>query len=126
MKKYFKYKGVTVNAFGVPILFENKEEVKKSRDSKRKYSDYKHFVHNYSIDAPNDLIIICDFPFSRRSERDWFRYQLKGFNYSRIQKSVWVGPSPLPNDFIKYVKLIGLFDKLKILKLAQPYSKLIN
>ena len=40
-----------------------------------------------------------------------------------IQKGIWVGPSPLPKDFLDYVKSIGFFDKLKILKLAKPYSK---
>jgi|SRR3989339_581940 len=122
MKKYFKYKGVTVNAFGLPVLFADKNEVKKPRGSKRRYSEYKHFDFNFAINAPKDLIVICDFPFSRRSERDWFRYQLKGFSYSTIQKSVWVGPSPLPKEFLNYVKSIGLLNKLKILKLARPYS----
>jgi len=94
-----------------------------SGKSQRKYSDYKHFNYNFALTAPKDLIVICDFPFSRRSERDWFRYQLKGFNFTSIQKSVWVGPSPLPKDFLDYVKSIGLLDKLQMLKLAKPYSK---
>jgi hypothetical protein len=123
MKKYLKYKGMTVNAFGIPVSSSNKKEVKKYQNPKRRYSDYKHFICNFALTAPKDLIIICDFPFSRRSERDWLRYQLKGFNYTRIQKSVWVGPSPLPKDFLDYVKSIGLLNNLKILKLAKPYSK---
>jgi hypothetical protein len=40
-----------------------------------------------------------------------------------IQKSVWVGPSPLPKDFLDYVKSIGLLNQLKTLKLAKPYLK---
>ncbi|MCX6717161.1 MAG: hypothetical protein NTU76_00605 [Candidatus Taylorbacteria bacterium] len=40
-----------------------------------------------------------------------------------IQRSVWVGPSPLPKDFIDYVKSIGLRDKLKTFKLAKSYSE---
>jgi DNA-binding transcriptional regulator PaaX len=100
----------------------NRKVVDVSGKSLRKYSDYKHFLFNFPITAPKDLIVICNFPFSRRSERDWFRYQLKGFNYSRLQKSVWVGPSPLPKEFLDYVKSIGLLNNLKILKLANPYS----
>lgn len=122
MKKYLKYKGVTVNAFGLPVLF-SKNKVARKGETKRRYSNYKHFIHNFTPTTSKDLIVICDFPFSRRSERDWFRYQLKGLNYSRIQKSVWVGPSPLPKDFLVYVKSIGLLGRLKILKLAEPYSK---
>ena len=99
----------------------NKKVVEKSGKFLRKYSDYKHFNYNFPITAPKDLIVICNFPFSRRSERDWFRYQLKGFNYTSIQKSVWVGPSPLPKDFLDYIESIDLLDNLKILKLAKPY-----
>lgn len=124
MRKYLKYKGVTVNRFGIPVFSSDKKKKGgESKRSQRKYSDYKHFIFNFALTAPKDLIVICDFPFSRRSERDWFRYQLKGFNYTRIQKSVWVGPSPLPKDFLDYIKTIGLLDKLKILKLAKPYSR---
>ena len=124
MGKYLKYKGVSVNSFGIPIFLSGKkEDGRETKKSQRKYSDYKHFNHNFSLTAPKDLIMICNFPFSRRSERDWFRYQLKGFNFVSIQKSVWVGPSPLPKDFLDYVKSIGLLNNLKILKLAKPYSK---
>jgi hypothetical protein len=101
---------------------DKKKEKRESKRSQRKYSEYKHFDYNFAINAPRDLIVICDFPFRKRSERDWFRYQLKGFNYISIQKSVWVGPSPLPKDFLHYVKSIRLLKKLKILKLAKPYS----
>jgi hypothetical protein len=38
-----------------------------------------------------------------------------------IQKSVWVGPSPLPKEFMDYVKEIGLKDNLKTFKLAKSY-----
>lgn len=121
MKKYYKYKGVTVNAFGLPILYSNKNKLVESKKSQRRYSEYRHFDFNFALSAPKDQIVMYDIPFSKRSERDWFRYQLKKFGYSMIQKSVWVGPSPLPKDFLNYVKSIGLLNKLKILKLAKPY-----
>ncbi len=103
--------------------FENKKAVEKSGNFLRKYSDYKHFVFNFPISAPKDTIIMFDIPSNKRSERDWLRYQLKGFNYSMIQKGVWVGPSPLPKEFVSYAESIGFSNKLKILKLAKPYSK---
>jgi hypothetical protein len=125
MKKTLKYKGVTVNLnrFGIPTLVSDKKANQETRNSLRKYSDYKHFIFNFPISAPRDTIVMFDIPSNKRSERDWFRYQLKGFNYSLIQKGVWVGQSPLPKDFLDYVKFIGLLSKLKILKLAKPYSR---
>ena len=101
----------------------DKPVVEKPVISRRKYSDYKHFIFNFPLTAPKDLVLICNFPSSKRSERDWLRYQLKGFNYTLIQKNIWVGPSPLPKDFLDYVKSLGLLGKLKMLKLTKPYSK---
>jgi len=126
MKKYLKYKGVSVNAFGLPMIFQNKNTAKKSINSKRKYSEYRHFNFNYPNTSPKNQIVICDIPSNSRSKRDWLRYQLSKFDYTMIQKNVWVGPSPLPKDFLNYVKFIGLLSKLKIMKLAKPYVKSSN
>lgn len=67
-----------------------------------------------------------DIPGDGKSEREWLVRQLKKFDYIMVQKSVWVGPSPLPNDFLKYIKSIGLSKRLKTLKLAKPYSRNIS
>ena len=121
MKKNFKYKGLTVNGFGLLVSSSNMKKSSKSKKSQRKYSEYKHFDYNFPITALKDTIVMFDLPSAKRSERDWFRYQLKGFNYSLIQKGVWVGPSPLPKEFVSYAESIGFLNKLKILKLARPY-----
>jgi len=64
-----------------------------------------------------------DIPDSKKIERDWFRRQLQIFGYVMVQRSVWVGPSPLPNKFRAYLKSIGLKDNLKTFKLAKPLNK---
>ena len=120
MKKYLKYKGVTVNAFGIPILYSKDKPVK---NSKREYSRHRCFDFNFPLEAPRDLIVIYDIPDSKRKDRDWLRRHLKSFNYIMIQKSVWVGPSPLPKDFLNYFKSLGLSSQMQILKLATPYSR---
>lgn len=38
-----------------------------------------------------------------------------------IQRSVWVGPSPLPEEFLNYLKRIGLEKEFKTFKLAKSY-----
>lgn len=123
MKRHLKYKGVSVNTLGLPVVFLDKDGKRKSKNEQRKYSEYKHFDFYFPNTAPRDLIVMYDMPSGKRSERDWFRYQLKKFNYIMIQKSVWVGPSPLPKEFIHYAESIGFINKLKTLKLAKPYSK---
>ncbi len=64
-----------------------------------------------------------DIPENKKKEREWFRRQLQKFDYIMIQRSVWVGPSPLPKEFLDYVKKIGLSGQMRTLKLAKPYSK---
>lgn len=121
MKKYLKYKGVTVNRLGLPVFGYNEGNFKKSGESGRKYYQYRCFEFNYKNGSPRDLIVMYDFPKDKIKERNWFRRHLQKFGYIMIQKSVWVGPSPLPKDFLNYVKSIKLSDQLVTLKLAKPY-----
>ena len=123
MGRTFKYKGVTVNAFGFPVFSSDKEVVVKRGIPGRKYFQYRCFVHNFKNNSPRDLVVMYDIPKDKRKERNWFRRHLQKFDYVMIQKSVWVGPSPLPKDFLKYVKSIGILNQLVTLKLAKPYSK---
>jgi CRISPR-associated endonuclease Cas2 len=123
MKKYLKYKGLTVNAFGLPILGSDKDDVKKKGTPGKMYYQYRCFEFNYKLNSPRDLVVVYDFPNDQRKERNWFRRHLQKFGYIMIQKSVWVGPSPLPKDFMNYVKSIKLADQLVTLKLAKPYVK---
>ncbi len=125
MKKMrdIKYKGISVGAFGLPRLNSfSKPPVQKP--TKRIF--HATFLSIFEKDATKNLIVIYDIPEEKKKERDWFRRHLKKFNYVMIQRSVWVGPSPLPKDFLNYVKSIGLKDKLKTFKLAKPYSENSN
>ena len=99
-------------------LFDTSKKTAKSNT--RIY--HNTFSSNLSKNAPKNLIVMYDIPHEKKKERDWFRRHLKKFNYVMIQKSVWVGPSPLPRDFLEYVTSIGLRKKLKTLKLAKSYG----
>lgn len=118
MKKYRIYKGVKVNSFGFPV-FDTSEKV----DKKASTRIYHHtFLSSLGENSSKNLIVMYDIPHEKKKERDWFRRHLKKFNYVMIQKSVWVGPSPLPKDFLEYVTSIGLRKRLKTLKLAKSYN----
>ncbi len=91
---------------------------------KRKQDSLEQFVFNFSKDTPKDLLVMFDIPQEKKGEREWFRWQLKQADYVMIQKSVWVGPSPLPKEFLKYLETIGLKDLIKTFKLARDYQKI--
>jgi hypothetical protein len=123
MKKYLKYKGVTVNSFGIPVIALNKFDPTKTKKEGRKYYQYRCFEFNYKVGSSRDLVVMYDFPKDKIKERNWFRRHLQKFGYIMIQKSVWVGPSPLPKDFLNYVKSVGFLNQIVTLKLAKPYLK---
>ncbi len=124
-RKKFYYKGMQVNAFGLPVFSSSNK--KQTEESKRKRSFYHiSFESSFKDAAPKNLIIMYDIPHNLKKERDWFRRHLIKFGYSMIQKSVWVGPSPLPKDFLDYLKEIKIGDNFKIFKLAKPYNSSIS
>lgn len=120
-KKLF-YKGVRVNAFGLPIFIKNKKSRIKTKDRKKAFYCV-NFVSPFTKDSSKDLIVMYDIPHLQKKERDWFRRQLVRFGYIMIQKSVWVGPSPLPKDFLDYLKEIKIKDNFKTFKLAKSYTE---
>lgn len=146
-KPCFRYKGMPISMLGLPdfglyktqsfrnsfselkkkgylTISENKAIISKAgkRYIQKKFNSMKQFSPSFPKDAPKNLIVMYDIPQERKAEREWFRFHLKKFGYKIIQKSVWVGPSPLPKEFVNYIKKIYLNDAVKVLKLAKPYQ----
>ena len=122
-RKVYRYKGVPTNIFGLPI-FDSKDNTSVDiKNPKRRY--LRSFIPINTKGLPKNLLVLYDIPEDKKKERDWFRRQLRSFDFDMIQRSVWVGPSPLPKDFLAYVKTIGLQNEFKIFKLARPYKKIV-
>lgn len=118
-KRRRRYKGVPVGFLGLP---EWNPEGKRKKELAPKRHYLRSFDFVFPKDASKNLLLMYDIPHVKKKERDWFRRQLKNFNYIMIQKSVWVGPSPLPLEFSKYLKRIGLEKDFKTFKLAKSYK----
>ena len=142
-----RYKGMPVSMLGLPAIFPYKKQSINNTVCRLKRNGYifkndnyisllpsgiKYFKNKrvkflvfsstYKKEAPKNLLVIFDIPEIKKAEREWFRFQLKKFNYEMIQRSVWVGPSPLPKDFLDYVKEIELKECIKTFKLAKAYD----
>ena len=142
------YKGVKVNIFGLPVFGSfQKRTVRSTIDRlvrqeliikelngmiisgkgkeylKRKADALKNFSIPKKVSSIKDLIVMFDVPLARKAEREWLRFHLKKFGFVMIQKSVWVGPSPLPKEFLDYIKSIKMEGHIKQLKLSKPYGK---
>jgi len=145
LESKFKYKGMSVSAFGLPGF--NKYEVRSiyqslSRLQKKKYiikegKNWKlteegemyarsiavqGFKHSLTNTQSKNLILMFDIPESRKNERDSLRKYLRNFHYVMIQKSVWVGPSPLPKEFMSYLEKTKLKNSIKTFRLAKGYT----
>lgn len=106
-------------------FFQEGEKVaQKKKAGKSFFSHY--FFSSFKKDAPKNLIVMYDIPHKLKKERDWFRRQLIKFGYIMIQKSVWVGPSPLPKEFLDYLKEIKIDGNFKTFKLAKSYNTHIS
>ncbi|MFA6397431.1 MAG: CRISPR-associated endonuclease Cas2 [Candidatus Paceibacterota bacterium] len=146
-KTSLNYKGVRVNLLGIPQFKKyspnsikttlskmKKDGFIKQNDNnwqvtnlgkkyiKRKAESLLNFESTFAKNEPKNLIVMFDIPEPQKAERDWFRWNLKKFGYIMIQKSVWVGPSPLPKDFLDYLEKIKLEKSVKTFKLAKPYN----
>lgn len=110
-----------VNSFGIPIFSQGRKSRSKMKNRKRTFYNIA-FYSPFNKDSSKNLIVMYDIPSDKKKERDWFRRQLIKFNYIMIQKSVWVGPSPLPKDFLDYLKEIKIGDNFKTFKLAKSYT----
>lgn len=115
------YKGIKVNSFGIPIEDSKKKYRIKKKDRKRNYY-HNSFISPFKENEPKNLLLIYDIPEAMKKERDWFRRQLVTFGFVMIQKSVWVGPSPLPRNFLDYLKEIKIGDNFETFKLEKSYE----
>lgn len=79
---------------------------------------FQVFRSPFDNHAKKNLIVMFDIPEVRKAEREWFRKQLRTFGYEMIQKSVWLGPSPLPKQFVQYAKSIGLTESIRMFKVS--------
>jgi len=125
IRKVFNYKGIRVNAFGIPTSGYTKKRLNKF-DKQKKAPYHTSFQSSFKDGASKNLIIIYDISENLKKERDWFRRHLIRFGYVMIQKSVWVGPSPLPKEFLEYLLEIKIGDKFKTFKLAKSYNSSIS
>ena len=113
---YLVKEGLVEDCDGLYITPKGKNYIRKKIDS------LKQFDFKFNKDAPKNLMVMFDVPEPKKAEREWLRWHLKKFKYLMIQKSVWVGPSPLPKEFLDYVKSIGLEGSVKTFKLARGYD----
>ena len=71
--------------------------------------------------APDGIsrLVVFDIPEKERRKRDIIRTELASCNFRSLQKSVWIGENPLPEDFIALVDDLRLKGRLHIFSIRE-------
>lgn len=70
-------------------------------------------------DGPPDTIVIFDIPEKQRIKRDTLRVQLMSLGFNKLQKSVFLGHGPLPEDFIRYLSDLEILENIHIFSIKE-------
>lgn len=64
-------------------------------------------------------LVIFDIPEYERNKRNIIRAELIAYNFTRLQKSVWIGYNPLPQSFIALIDDLELKNKIHIFSIKE-------
>jgi len=67
-------------------------------------------------------VIVFDIPESKKLNRNWLRRVLTNFDFSMLQKSVWIGETQLPEDFFHSLKELDLLPYIHIFAVNKEKS----
>ncbi len=81
----------------------------------------KKYVYKQKPDQKSvkNMIIAFDIPEKLKFKRELTRDAIKNLNFTMLQKSVWFGPAPLPEEFIKWLRELEVFQYMKFFKAAE-------
>lgn len=68
-------------------------------------------------------VVIFDIPEKKKQSRNWLRDELYELKYQKLQKSVFIGKFPLPEDLIKEIKTKKIDKNVDYLLADKIYSK---
>ena len=79
----------------------------------------KYLPSPFEKNSPQNSIISFDIPVRKRALRNWLREQIKIFDYEMLQQSLWIGPGPLPVNFLNRLENLGIRKNIKIFKIKK-------
>lgn len=75
---------------------------------------FSYIPSTFDKNTPSNYIISFDIPEISRPKRNWLRNQLKIFGYKMLQQSLWIGPGPFPQVFIKRLNELEIKENIKM------------
>jgi len=96
-------------------LFKTTKKGKREKERLREKLLKSLPIINYDKNKSDKIVLVAfDVPENQRQKRNWLRAVLKYLDYKMIQKSVWLGSTLIPEEFIKDLRNVGLIDAVEI------------
>ncbi len=71
-------------------------------------------------------IVIFDIPEKKFRDRNWLRQELYLIGYKKLQESVMIGKSPLPQDLVKDIKRMRIGNYVNYILAEKIYANFIE
>ena len=104
-----KQQGLLINSGGLWRVTAAGREYWENKILKRKH-------RKKLADRPKNMIIAFDIPEKYKERRHWLRVELKSLGFVLLQKSVWFGPAPLPQEFTDSLRETRILQYLKFFR----------
>ena len=75
---------------------------------------FSYIASPFNKNQQASTIVSFDISEADRAKRNWLRNQIKIFGYKMLQQSLWLGPGPLPADFLKRLGELDIRKNVKI------------
>src|SRR3989338_5595212 len=106
-KKYVSYRPL-----GWSLTSEGKQEAKNKHL-------FEYIPSHFKKDSPDINIEAFNIPEPERKLHNWLRNQLKIFGYKMLQQSLWLGPGPLPRDFLERLENLKIRKNIKTFRIKK-------
>lgn len=67
----------------------------------------------------DEMIVMYDIPENLKKSRNRLREALKTLCFKQKQKSVWIGPAPLPKEFINYLSELKIGEYINFFRVKE-------
>ena len=98
------------NGFGIWQITQKGKILVENFKPRPNYPDVKK-------NPKQNLIIVFDVPQKQKEKRSLLRIELGCLDFKPLQKSVWMGNGPLPEEFIHYLKDLKILDFIHIFEI---------
>jgi DNA-binding transcriptional regulator PaaX len=121
-------KNLNVGAFNQHIYRLHKKGLLESREGeiyihRKKLVEFSakknSIIKNVALGKTEKVLISFDIPEKKKKVRDWLRNQIKYWDFKMIQKSLWLGYGPLPEEFSLRLRKFGIYENVRVFKVKK-------